>query len=448
MNNKKGDMNVVSSLVITIIVLLFLIQGGNKLYGYYIGDESGKNNAILPNVLVSMIEKISDDKGAVLSESDSIGEGISEKLETNITFLTKDIRFKHNDLLLFFSAGDKPIYLSRKIDNPKLKNYYVFKRPDDKICDGNSCICYCPYAKLWDVKYDDSDRPKFESTSTLRSNNKSIKGYECSNMICEGTYNPNNVFVNSRGKKERFPLDFTTRIPISLEVSVLGNEDESLLYGSLKNVKQDDKILNELLNKYEFSGGVVIGDFAIFNGGDIGTNQATWENKIFLSMSNNSNNIVGVDLRTMFSIAKKDIEESKTKEKLKGFLRVEKYFKGTNEIKSEFSKCLGEKDKPGCLEYMTSLIKTSLKSDKENIALKISRSKNMIKFESGIYDKENFNSLKSFVTNENIVGLNDELLLCKFEVVDAKNIIFKECTGNKLYQFGIDNDKLSIKGVI
>lgn len=182
-----------------------------------------------------------------------------------------------NELYMFFSAGDNPIYLSRKDSSYSLK----FERPDVDECDGTACICHCEMqAPPWK---ETSSEPYMESAILKFQESKQKDGYRCSSPLkcsAQGDKTDNKVFFgNSRGRDDEFYDDFLaeTKIgdkkdyftPFPMDIVTLlyddrSNSDGNIFFSDFPGddynlAEQQDDYVKYLSKDYVWENGVVIG---------------------------------------------------------------------------------------------------------------------------------------------------------------------------------------------
>lgn len=291
---QKGSMTLTAivTLTLSILIILGMISAGTKLL-------QKENN----------VEKLP----AIAQLTQRVANYDFTTTTTKTYSQTHQIIQQHNELIMFFSSGNKPIRLEHRTDcnscdreedeNHVDTNHWLeFSRPEDEACKTGACVCHCAMPRnFW--KYSEETETHLLPTTLLLSTPEQTNSFTCAQLTCQeiqGTTNQNIQFGNSRGRDEIYVQELGQLIdtknekktgvesyyPIPLDIVLLiqnrARDDGNLFFGdqgaetkigwlnpinqwqawigdSYNYGAQDDGYIAMLGWEYQWSGGVVIG---------------------------------------------------------------------------------------------------------------------------------------------------------------------------------------------
>lgn len=308
---------------ISFAALTVLILAGILL----IGSATAANNVMGKTKQVNRINTVSDQLNSLLENTNQ--DASKEYARTNEFILHS------TELYMFFSAGGKPAYLTRKGND----HYLKFERPQVPECENTACVCYCPLKNpLWTPS---DEEPYLKPTQVFIIEDKAENGFSCTAPQCKqvGDDIENIVyFGNSRGKDQAYFDLVDTQVdegderdifqPIPMDISLLiqneVKDEGNFLFSTnpgddYHKWEQDDDFVQLLVEEYVWENGVVIGGTGFSKDKDMRNDHRLQGPPITLRMQTTElqPGIIGVCLHEdcLFEQATKELVEEQTKQK-------------------------------------------------------------------------------------------------------------------------------------
>lgn len=243
---------------------------------------------VLSAVLFIFFIDIISDFGTTDVNNEQVAKSIAQKVTTMFSDNINESQFFNlgtKDLILFFSAGNGPIYLAHNYDGNGRKreggilekeHYLIFERPEE--CEGTACVCYCDNKRQFWQSTD--DEPYVKATDLLTKTDRSFTGYSCDTPVCNEIQSKENIiFANGRGQDDDYYEQVQTKVdsrngfyPIMMDTVLLiqnkVKDDGNIFFNPTCNVPgtddynrkcQDKEFVDLLINDYRWEGGVVLG---------------------------------------------------------------------------------------------------------------------------------------------------------------------------------------------
>jgi hypothetical protein len=264
-------------LILTVLAIL-LIFFAFKMVANIFGNNSEKqpigNDAITQSI------------ASTLQGIDSTGSNVpltkipesEKKIFQTAKYFTKTFTLKKGEFIFFFSSNSKKITLITNNSN-KIEKLF-FNKPNNKECSEGPCVCYVEKMDLWEFK------GTTEGTYSINIDDTKIQnGFDLEKPSCYSIVVSNLFFMDTRGsikleEYESFKKDFD-KINVPLEIISLGlyKKDDSkandYLFNKYSNSyanQKDAGVLDFLLQKQKWDGGIILGDMGYSDSSKISTN--------------------------------------------------------------------------------------------------------------------------------------------------------------------------------
>ena len=167
------------------------------------------------------------------------------------------------ELIMYFSAGTKPIKLLYTGSNTQENRHLIFARPQAEACENTACVCYCGQGPFW---RDTQQKPYLQARRLFTTQDAQSQGWLCTHMSCESVADDYLVFTNSRGVDAQYSQDaqdLSTQqdfvaIPLQIPLLLQGEYAGEDIYFD----NQKRRHVQYLTEDYRWEGGVVLGGYA------------------------------------------------------------------------------------------------------------------------------------------------------------------------------------------